>query len=198
MNNLNTIGKYMTNLQQNISLLAQGVMEARSEIDILKKSTNPTATPISETSLNEVANISQDVVKLNNEVVIINKDIITLKSEVAGIHQDIVTLMNVITNKVQKDIVTLEKCVADMVEKMGSLDQIIKTSIDTSIESIFSSLPSSQQSLHQQPSKTTSDINNTSDNDDIAQGIQMNDDIEIVAKKIPVSKKKTPKKTVNV
>lgn len=147
MNNLNTIGQYMSTLQQNISLLAQGLMELRLEVDSLKKH-GPT----------------------NNDSVNL------LRQEFEG--------------------------------KFSKLDQIIKTTVDSAIESIFATLQSSHIiDLHQKNVNDTINVtdpitsinqSDPSDSDDTITALtQSNDDIEIVAKKTPASKKKTTKKSVN-
>ena len=156
MNNLNTIGQYLSSLQQNLALLARGLADIKAEVEVLKQS-NPL--PDSTQAINTVQP------SVNIDVSDMRREFEMFKMEV---------------NK-----------------KLGKIDEL-----DSSIESIFSSLqsslpfpvadiPNTVQNIVPPTLQATSTVETNVDDSSLNCNI---DDIEIIAKKSPAPKKKTTKK----
>jgi hypothetical protein len=156
MNNLNTIGQYLSSLQQNIAMVARGLADLKAEVESLKL--QPQAITTTQPQSSD---------RINFDVSDMRREFDLFKMEV--------------TTKLQK------------------VDEL-KTSFDTSIESIFSSL---QSPLPFPPPvlPNTDACDLKCANIDIQQTTiahnsvpDKNDDIEIIAKKSPAPKKKPAKK----
>lgn len=140
MNNLNTIGQYLSSLQQNIALLARGLADIKAEVEAIKQQ----PTPDTDNSSNAPVNV--DVSDMRREFELFKMEV----------------------NK-----------------KLGKIEEL-----DSSIESIFSSLQSSLPFQVTPSIEVPEPVSNPDDN------LNCNiDDIEIIAKKSPAPKKKTTKKT---